>query len=78
MIKTTDHMSCLEQALLGYNDPQAEEAVAEFKRYNIRFKDLAALDDEDLEVLGIKNADTRRQMLTDFANFPNQEKGFDK
>lgn len=71
-------MSCLEQALLSYNDPQVEETVAQFKKFNICFKNVAALEDEDLELLGVQNEETRKLMLEDFRNYPNQQTSFEE
>lgn len=43
----------------------------------MRYKDLSALEDKDLELMGIKNETVRAQMIQHFARLPNQEAGFD-
>lgn len=41
-------------------------------------KDLSALCDKDLELFGIKNAETRREMVVKLVNLPNQMVHFEK
>lgn len=42
------------------------------------FKDLSALSDTDLEMFGIKNAETRQDMVAKLSNTTNQDINFDK
>lgn len=42
------------------------------------YKDLSALSDEDLELFGVKDAETRREMITELSSQPNQAIHFDK
>lgn len=42
-------------------------------KLEVNTKQLSLLTDKDLEMLGIKDAKTRKQMLTEFAELPNQE-----
>lgn len=64
--------------LLSYFGPSVEACSEEFDRQEIRFKDLSALCDEDLQLLGIKDADRRKEMLETFALLPNQTMHFDR
>lgn len=49
-----------------------------FRDSDIQQGDLAALSDDDLQRFGIESADVRREMLSQFANSPNQLLHYDK
>lgn len=49
-----------------------------FRDCEIMYKDLSALSDEDLELFGVKDAETRREMITELSSQPNQAIHFDK
>lgn len=44
-----------------------------FRKLEINNKNLSALNDTDLQILGIKDKDIRAQMLQEFAELPNQK-----
>lgn len=44
----------------------------------ITYKDLSALNDEDLELFGILNPFTRAKILSKLANTPNQDEHYDR
>lgn len=49
-----------------------------FRESDIMHMDLSALSDEDLQLFGIEDEATRREMLVKFSNLPNQAMHFDK
>lgn len=44
----------------------------------LKLENLSALSNEDLELLGINNEITRKDILNDFANQPNQVEHYDQ
>lgn len=45
---------------------------------DITYKDLSALSDKDLELFGISDAVTRREIIAKLSNTPNQADHFDQ
>lgn len=76
IFKTTDKISALDIAW-NFDDPGADAALTEYKKRGLRYKDLASLEDKDLELLGIKDGAVRARMIQDFGQLPNQEPGYD-
>lgn len=51
--------------------------VVDFRESDIMQKDLSALSTEDLELFGVEDAATRRELITKFGDSPNQVQHYD-
>lgn len=60
------------------SDEDVEKIVAEFTKYDISYAALAALNDKDLELLGVKHKKSRDELLQSFAELPNQREHYDE
>lgn len=49
-----------------------------FRESDIMHSDLSALSDKDLELFGVEDADTRREMIAEFSSQPNQAMHYEK
>uniref|UniRef100_A0A336M325 CSON011160 protein n=1 Tax=Culicoides sonorensis TaxID=179676 RepID=A0A336M325_CULSO len=77
IFKTTEKISALDIAW-NFEDASADAALTEYKKYGLRYKDLASLEEKDLELMGIKSEEVRARMIHDFKHLPNQEPGFEE
>lgn len=50
----------------------------DYRDLDITYKDLSALNDEDLALFGISDPFTRTEILSKLANTPNQEEHYDR
>ncbi|XP_055322896.1 uncharacterized protein LOC129578409 [Sitodiplosis mosellana] len=55
-----------------------DETIKRIKESDIMHKDLSALSHKDLELFGLEDAETRREMIAELSSQPNQAVHFEK
>ncbi|XP_031620221.1 uncharacterized protein LOC116338847 [Contarinia nasturtii] len=60
----------------GFN--VSDDTIRQIQENDIMFKDLSALNETDLEMFGVKDAEIRREMVASMRNTSNQDMHFDK
>lgn len=64
-------------ALLSSIGGEAENLTEELRKYGIKYEHLSGLCDEDLSLLGMKNAKVREEVLAEISSLPNQMEHYD-
>lgn len=65
-------------SLLLSSFSDAEHTIDAFKAQNLQYSNLASLNKVDLELLGITNEETQKNMLKDFGSLPKQDDHYEK
>lgn len=60
------------------SDEDVDKIVEEFTKNDISYATLAALNDKDLELLGVKHQKSRDELLQSFAELPNQREHYEE
>lgn len=63
----------LGHILAGYGTDVCNQIIEEFVNIQINHKNLSSLNDKDLQLLGIKNPEVRKEMLEEFSQMINQD-----